>query len=191
MSNWAKRIAATAMLTIPFALSSAASAEPAATSVESAITEAMSGNTELDTLTPSDGSAFCANFDTMDVSARGIFWRDLLTQIAVSESTGDATSTHWRAYDSAVHRPTFRRGLFQISTEAAASRQYQCDETSAAALTQPSANAACAVKILVHSIESTGAIQGAGAYWPTIAHRRSRAHVVQLLSASLPCTQGK
>lgn len=191
MLNWPKRIAAPATFVILAALAGTASAGPAPANVEDAVTQAVSGNSELDALTPSDASTFCLNFEALDVASREVFWRDLLTQIAESESDGVATRTRWLPYDSAMHRPTFRRGLFQISSEAAASRQYQCDQSSAASLNEPTANAACAVKILVHSIETTGAIQGAGAYWPTIAHRRSRTRLATSLSTSSQCTQGK
>ncbi|MEQ1490950.1 MAG: transglycosylase SLT domain-containing protein [Terricaulis sp.] len=173
------------------ALITSAAAEPANTNTDNAIADAVTDEAELDALTPSDATTYCPNFETLDVAARETFWRNLLVQIAERESDGVATRTRWRPYDSAMHRPTFRRGLFQISTEAAESQRYQCAESSAAALSEPAANAACAAKILVRSIEATGAIQGAGAYWPTIAHRRSRAQLAAQLSTSSPCTQGK
>lgn len=191
MLNGPKRIAASAIMAVCAALITSAAAEPANTNTDNAIADAVTDEAELDALTPSDATTYCPNFETLDVAARETFWRNLLVQIAERESDGVATRTRWLPYDSAMHRPTLRRGLFQISTEAAESQRYQCAESSAAALSEPAANAACAAKILVRSIEATGAIQGAGAYWPTIAHRRSRAQLAAQLSTSSPCTQGK
>lgn len=185
------RIAASAAIAICAALLTPASAEPANTNIENAVAEAVTGDAELDALAPRDATTYCPNFETLDVTAREAFWRNLLVQIAEHESAGITTRTRWRPYDSAMHRPTFRRGLFQISSEAAESQRYQCVENSAAALSEPAANAACAAKILVRSIEATGSIRGAGAYWPTIAHRRSRAQFAAQLSSSSPCTQSR
>lgn len=192
MLNAPSRVALSAVIAICcVALLTSASAEPASTTTENAISLAVTGDAELDSLAPRDAITFCPNFETLSVAAREEFWRNLLAQLAERESDGVTTRTRWRPYDSAMHRPTFRRGLFQISTEAAESQRYRCAESSAAALSEPVANAACAAKILVRSIEDTGVIQGAGIYWPTIAHRRSRAQLAAQLSTSPPCTQGK
>lgn len=191
MLNAPRRVAALAAIAICAALLSSASAEPANTNAENAIAEAVTGDAELDALAPRDAATYCPNFGTLDVAAREAFWSNLLVQIAERESGSVTTRTRWRPYDSAMHRPTFRRGLFQISSEAAQSQRYQCVESSAAALSGPAANAACAAKILVRSIEATGAIRGAGAYWPTIAHRRSRAQLAAQLSTSSPCIQSR
>lgn len=191
MLNGSRRFAASAIMAVVAALITSASAEPANTNTDNTIADAVTDDAELDALAPSDATTYCPNFETLDVAARETFWRNLLVQIAERESDSVATRTRWRPYDSAMHRPTFRRGLFQISIEAAESQRYQCAESSAAALSEPAANAACAAKILVRSIEATGAIQGAGAYWPTIAHQRSRARLAAQLSTSSPCTQGE
>lgn len=166
MLNAPSRIAASAAIAVCAALMGSASAAPTNTNTENAVAAAVNGDAELDALAPHDATTYCPNFETLDVTAREAFWRNLLVQVAEHESGGVATRTRWRPYDSAMHRPTFRRGLFQISSEAAESQRYQCAESSAAALSEPAANAACAAKILVRSIEATGAIRGAGAYWP-------------------------
>lgn len=191
MLNALNRIAASAAIALCAALLTSASAEPANTNTENAIAEAVIGDAELDALAPRDAAMYCPNFETLNVAEREAFWRNFLEQIADHESGGVTTRTRWHPYDVAMHRPTFRRGLFQISSEAAESQRYQCADSSAAALSQPAANAACATKILVRSIEATGDIHGAGAYWPTIAHRRSRTQLAAQLSTSSPCTQGR
>jgi hypothetical protein len=151
------------------------------------VADAVRARGNLQSLTPTDAADFCPNFRALDAEGRRAFWTQVLSNIAEAESGGDPARTHWSIYDRAMHRPTFRRGLFQISIEAAHDRRFQCEATSSASLTSPDLNAACAAKIMEYEVSSGGAIASAASYWPSLAHERKRSQIAAALSASALC----
>ncbi|HVY86156.1 MAG TPA: hypothetical protein VG943_13560 [Caulobacterales bacterium] len=174
------------LATAPCALAqdAAAPAPDWSTAVQTAVTQ----DPELTTLTPTDVTDYCPNYASLDPAGRGAFWSALLQQVAMAESGGDASRTHWLAFDGVMHRPTFRRGLFQISIEAAHSDRYNCAVSSGQELTTPTVNAACAARILDASVNTANAIAGAGRYWPSLAHADRRARIAAVIAAAAPCS---
>lgn len=142
---------------------------------------------ELVASSPADAADFCPSYATLSPSAREIFWVGLLSEVAWAESGNAAQSSHWRAWDRAARRPTFRRGLFQISIESARDSRFGCAGPDAAALTAPAENIACAVRILAASVAADNAIAGAGRYWDSLRRLRSRHAIASATSAAAPC----
>lgn len=154
----------------------------------SAIQDAVAANPYFDSAAPADVAQFCPDFSALGESDKRAFWGSLLSAIGEAEGGAEPSQTHWLLYDGAVHRPAFRRGLFQISIEAARSPRYDCAVRNATDLAAPEANAACAAKILETSIRETGAIAGAGRYWPSLAHAERRARISVVTSSRSPCS---
>ena len=136
---------------------------------------------------PTDIVDFCPGYASLDENGREVFWVALLSNIAARESRFDPQRVRWRAYDGAAHRPTFRRGLFQISIESARSNAYQCTVADADELTNPGANIACAVNILARSVAQTHAIVGAGRYWRSLSQTSSRHRFSAVTASSRVC----
>lgn len=141
----------------------------------------------LSATTPTDIDAFCPAYASLDGPARNAFWVSLLSAIAAQESGGDARKVRWHAYDNAAHRPTFRRGLFQISIESAQSRAYQCNVPNAADLYSPNASVACATRILERTVTTANAIANAGRYWSSLRHSDSRRTIAAATASRAPC----
>jgi len=147
-------------------------------------------------LSPRDIAAFCPAYATLSADQKRDFWVDFLSAVALSESGQDAKRSRFHAMDSDAGRPTFRRGLLQISIESARRSIYRCDVDNPKALEEPRANLACGVRILTHWIESDGVIasdpaatgpRGGARYWPTLAKPMSRAGVEGRTAASPAC----
>ena len=166
--------------------------DPAASThvVEQAIVE-----TKLLEVAPSDVHEFCPAFDILDAPGKLAFWTALLGDVANAESHYNARKTTWRPYDDAVHRPAFRRGLLQISIEAAHSPKYQCDLKNSAELRDPDSNLACGARILAVSVMADsaiahrpdGRIAGGARYWPSLKRTGSRAAIALRTSMAAPC----
>lgn len=141
----------------------------------------------LQSLTPSDVTAFCPGFSSLDGPGRSAFWGNLLVHVAEAESGGDSARTTWRAFDGAIHRPAFRRGLFQISIEAAHGRRYRCSVSAGAELTDAAVNATCAVNILAVEVAGAGAVSSAGRYWPSLGDDTQRRVLAAQTASEAPC----
>lgn len=152
-----------------------------------AIGSAVADDPALSALAPSDVAGFCPRYTALDDSSRRAFWSNLMTEVARTESGGDPTRTRWLVFDSAIDRPAFRRGLFQISIEAAHSTRFNCAVNAGSDLADPNKNAACAVRIIESTIGADGAIAGAGRYWPSLAHRDRRTRIAAMTSSEAPC----
>lgn len=151
------------------------------------VRSAVESDQRLASFAPTDAAAFCPSFTSLDESGRRAFWTNLLTAMAQQESGGDPTKVKWSLFDSSVNRPAFRRGLFQISIEAAHSHRYACD-VSSGELSTASANIACALTVLETEVSASNSIGGAGRYWPSLRHQDSRAQIASAVSAAAPCT---
>lgn len=152
-----------------------------------AVRVAVHEDAALHSLAPDDIADFCPRYASLDDAGREAFWSDLLIKIAQAESGGVPTRTRWLVFDSAVHRPAFRRGLFQISIEAAHSDRFNCAVASGGELTNPEVNAACAVRIVESTIGSANNVARAGGYWPTLGQAHRRARLATETSAQRPC----
>lgn len=161
---------------------------PASPDWRAAVATTVADDPSLADLVPSDVSAFCPAYAQLDQPSRAAFWETFFVQLAQAESGGDPARTRWLAYDTVMHRPTFRRGLFQISTEAARSERYGCDATSSAALTSADGNTTCALRIFHSAVGASAAIADAGAYWPTLAHPSRLRQLERATAASAGCS---
>ena len=185
-------------LTIPVASARATGAASAASNWGGAVNAALwdeaahaaiRGSSALLTATPTDIAEFCPAYPSLGANAREDFWVSLLSRIAAHESGDDPQRVRWRAYDGAAHRPTFRRGLFQISIESAQSRAYQCPVASADELTNPMANIACAAKILDRRVAQANTIASAGRYWTSMRRHTSRREIAAMTASSMVCAR--
>lgn len=164
-----------------------AAANETTTGWQDAVRSAAAMTPALQSLAPSDVSTFCPAFGSLDSAGRSAFWGNLLVHVAETESGGDAARTRWHAFDGAIHRPAFRRGLFQISIEAAHGRRYQCAVGAGAELVDAAVNAACAVNILTAEVAASGSVSGAGRYWPSLANAGRRSALASQTSSEAPC----
>lgn len=151
------------------------------------IRSAVAQDPALGALSPTDIASFCPRYSALDDAGRSAFWSNLMIAIARAESGGDPSRTRWLVFDSAVHRPAFRRGLFQISIEAAHSDRFNCAVNTGAELVDPNKNAACAIRIVESTIGAGSDIAGGGRYWPSLAHEDRRARIAAVTSAAAPC----
>lgn len=144
---------------------------------------------------PLDVSDFCPAFAGLDIAGRKTFWMSFLADIAWAES-GDAPDlVRWHLYDRAAHRPTFRRGLFQIAIESANNKDYTCAVARAKDLEHADLNIRCAVSILGSSLHRDGAIArnagahaaGAARYWQALRNERSRREIARSTAALPEC----
>jgi hypothetical protein len=175
--------------------SPAGAAEPKedAAGLAAATAAAASSVDPLLGMTPSDADVFCPGYAGQTPDQRRAFWSAFLIDLARSESRLNASLSTWHAFDSDAGRPTFRRGLLQISIESARKAEYGCEAAGPEALLQPEANLACGVKILGARLQADGAIAGkdakapvgAARYWPSLADPKRRAAIAAETS-SLP-----
>lgn len=161
---------------------------PASPDWRAAVETAVDADPSLANLVPNDVSAFCPAYAQLGEASRAAFWETFFVHLAQAESGGDPARTRWLAYDSAMHRPTFRRGLFQISIEAARSERYGCDATSSGALTSADSNTTCALRIFHSALDASATIADAGAYWPTLAHTSRLRRLERATAASAGCS---
>lgn len=152
-----------------------------------AVRAAVDQDPALRALTPGDIALYCPAYATLGDDGRDAFWTNLMVQIATAESDGDLARTRWFALDPAIHRPAFRRGLFQISIEAAHSARYNCSVGAGADLTGAEASAACAVRIVENTIGASNEIAAGGRYWPSLSHAARRARIAAATSSQSPC----
>ena len=148
---------------------------------------------------PSDVGAYCSNYGALDTEARRTFWVGFLAALANQESTNDPTRVHWRAYDSDVHQPTFRRGLFQIAIESAHRKTYACEARHGSELAAADANIECAVRILDHDVgkdhliarDDRGHVAGGARYWPSLKNESERSAIANETANLAPCASPK
>lgn len=145
----------------------------------------------LRALAPDDIADYCPRYASLDEDGRNAFWTNLLVQVAEAESGGDVMRTRWLVLDPAIHRPAFRRGLFQISIEAAHSTRYNCAVGDGAELTRADVNAACAVRILENTIGARNEIAAGGRYWPSLSRAAPRAHIAAATAVQAPCAEAE
>lgn len=144
-------------------------------------------------LKPADAQVFCPGYDGQSPDQRRAFWGAFLLDLARSESRLNAGLSTWHMVDSDAGRPTFRRGLLQISIESARKPDYGCEAKDPDDLLKAEPNLACGVKILAARIGADGVIAGpdgkAGAarYWPSLADRKAREAIAAETSALLAC----
>ncbi len=143
-------------------------------------------------LAPADASVFCPGFAGQAPDQRRVFWVEFLASLAQSESRLDPARSTWRLFDSDVKRPTFRRGLLQVSIESARRPDYNCDAPTVEGLLQAGPNLACGARILAARIGADGVIAGEGSkgaarYWPSLARRRTRQAIQVRTSALAVC----
>lgn len=147
-------------------------------------------------LNPRDVGDYCPNYANLAPEQRRTFWVDFVTALAQAESGQDPGLSRFHAMDSDAGRPTFRRGLLQISIESANRPVYACGLGDPKALLEPGANIACGVKILGYWVAKDGVIasdgkgsgpMGAGRYWPTLAKPTPRAGIAGRTSAAPDC----
>jgi len=190
MARWRHLAAATAAIML---MSQApARAEPA---LSNDWTVAAAGAVApLAELNPGDAAEFCPAYATLAPDQRRAFWVDFLIAVAQAESGQDPTLSRFHAMDRDAGRPTFRRGLLQISIESANRPAYACGVADPKGLLDPATNVACGVKILAYWIGRDGVIAGGdkqplggGRYWPTLARPVSRAAIAGRTSASAEC----
>lgn len=146
-------------------------------------------------LAPSDADVFCPGYAGQSADQRRAFWSAFLIDLARSESRLNSNLSTWRAFDSDAGRPTFRRGLLQISIESARKPEYGCEASGPEALLQPEVNLACGVRILGARLQADGAIagkdakvpKGAARYWPSLADPKRRAAIAAETSGLPAC----
>lgn len=141
-------------------------------------------------LTPADVTAFCPGYAVQTPDQRREFWVEFLASLAQSESRLEPRRSTWRLFDSDVKRPTFRRGLLQVSIESARRPDYGCEASTVEALLQPGPNLACGARILAARVGTAGVIagkgsEGAAGYWPSLAKASSR-RAIQARTSALP-----
>lgn len=144
-------------------------------------------------LTPSDAQVFCPGYGGQSPDQRRAFWSAFLLDLARSESQLNAGRSTWHAFDSDAGRPTFRRGLLQISIESARKPDYGCAVAEPDDLLKAEPNLACGVRILAARLGADGVIAGsdgnAGAarYWPSLADRKTRDRIAAETAALAAC----
>lgn len=148
-------------------------------------------------LAPSDAQAFCPGYDGQTPDQRRAFWGAFLLDLARSESRLNAGLSTWHAFDADAGRPTFRRGLLQVSIESARKPEYGCDAADPDDLLKVEPNLTCGVRILAARIKADGVIAGSGAkagregaarYWPSLADAKRRQAIAED-TLSLPACQ--
>lgn len=146
-------------------------------------------------LVPTDIQSFCPAFSGMSGADRQVFWGALLSGIAAAESDDDVGSVRWHVYDSAAHRPTFRRGLLQIAIESANNPALACAIENASDLEAAEPNIRCAVRILGTLLQRDGAIArspananaGGARYWAALRRTATMNAIAASTSSAAPC----
>ncbi|MBI3438473.1 MAG: hypothetical protein HY054_07465 [Proteobacteria bacterium] len=153
----------------------------------STVRNAIDQDPRLVRLSPTDIADFCPGYDRLSEADRRTFWANLMVEIARAESGGEADRTHFLLFDGAVRRPAFRRGLFQISIEAARSSRFNCAVPDGRGLLDPGINAACAIHVVENTIGARDQVSAAGDYWPSLAARARRARIAAITAGQSPC----
>lgn len=149
----------------------------------------------FETLNPADISDFCPGYGALGADDRKAVWVELVSAVAKAESGLKPETSHWSAFDPDAGRPTFRRGLLQISIESAKQPVYGCAVASPEELAGPAANLTCGATILNKLVSQDGVVAGPGGdkprgaarYWPSLARPTTRAVIAASVKALPVC----
>jgi hypothetical protein len=136
----------------------------------------------LPQIVPDDIAAWCPAYETAPEENREAFWVGLMSALARHEST-------WNP--EAVGGGGRWFGLVQISP--ATARHYSCEATSGAALTDGSANIACALRIWATTVARDGVVSagrgGVAADWGPMVQANKREEMRAWISQQPYCAQ--
>lgn len=135
---------------------------------------------ELLSLVPRDIDVWCPAYRDADEMQRALFWTGMMSALAKHEST-------WNPKAVGGNGQWF--GLLQIAP--ATARAYDCDATSASALSHGAANLSCAVRIMATTVPRDGVVSegmgGVAADWGPFHSEAKRTDMKAWVSSQSYC----